>query len=429
MGSEQGRKRSKAAESKAGQQAKEAGNTPEEGETGRREGGHEEEEQEAEGGRRGERGEWWGEVGDTDADEGAVGQDDGERQGREAGGGSEGGGGKGKRQSGEAEPQGTREFHESRRQTYQTGGNWKKRVWYKRDEMLKRMPEGAFPVAVDNESGGKKFTFFETHEAFFRETAVEEQKNFYEMIKPDAWCRAYFDIEFYEKEPGGDGGIDEIIQTIEEAMCRMWREEMESRGETEIKKEVLIASRHDTTANRFKHSYHVIFPEIYCEGNNDRLKDLVKTLGENPQLHRRGKAGQPMCAIDGNVYSKWQNFRMVESCKKTEEWSLGRDVGTLRWRDQGVRNMTSLLRTVISRDGGGGVQVAKRDQTDEKMGSERALLQALRVDGMTVTSRGCRAWGIGICPGSGKRHEGLLLMADGRKGCEEKTGVQSGNRV
>jgi hypothetical protein len=186
--------------------------------------------------------------------------------------------------------------------------------------MLKSMPEKAFPVAVDNESGGKKFTFFDTHEAFFRETAVDEQKNFYEMIKPNAWCRAYFDIEFYEEKEGGDGNIEEIIQTIEETMRSMWQAEMSNGGGRELRKEVLMASRQDLAAKRYKHSYHVIFPEIYCEGNNDRLKELVKTLGENPQLQRRGKAGQPMCAIDGNVYSKWQNFRMVESCKKTEEW-------------------------------------------------------------------------------------------------------------
>jgi hypothetical protein len=158
--------------------------------------------------------------------------------------------------------------------------------------MVKNMPEGAFPVAEDNGSGGKKFTFFETHEEFFRETAVDVQKNFYEMIKPNAWCRAYFDIEFYEEKEGGDGNIEEIIQTIEETMCRMWQAEMSNRGERDLRKEVLTSSRHDLAANRYKHSYHVIFPEIYCEGNNDRLKELVKVLVENPTLQRKGKEGQ-----------------------------------------------------------------------------------------------------------------------------------------
>jgi hypothetical protein len=296
------------------------------------------------------------------------------------------------------------EFHDSRRKVCQTGENWKKRVWHKRDDMLKRMPEEAFPVAVDNASGGKKFTFFDTHEAFFRETAVDEQKNFYEMIKPNAWCRAYFDIEFYEEKEGGDGNIEEIIQTIEETMCSMWQAEMSNGGGRELRKEVLMASRQDLAAKRYKHSYHVIFPEIYCEGNNGRLKELVKALGENPKLQRKGKTGQPMCAIDKNVYSKWQNFRMVESCKKTEGWRPGRDVGTLRWREKGVQNMTRLLRTVITRVETGGVRVARREERLDVVTGARVLLQAMRVDGITATNTGLRAWGAGICPGSGERH-------------------------
>jgi hypothetical protein len=131
----------------------------------------------------------------------------------------------------------------------------------------------------------------------------------------------------------------------------------------------------------------------------------VKVLVENPKLQRKGKEGQPMCAIDKNVYSKWQNFRMVESCKRTEESRPGRgDVGTLRWGEKGAQNMTRLLSTVITRVETGGVRVSRREERLDVATGARVMLQAMRVDGITATSAGLRAWGAGICPGSGKRH-------------------------
>jgi hypothetical protein len=130
----------------------------------------------------------------------------------------------------------------------------------------------------------------------------------------------------------------------------------------------------------------------------------VKVLVENPKLQCKGKEGQPMRAIDKNVYSKWQNFRMVESCKRTEEWRPGRDVGTLLWEEKGAQNMTRLLRTVITRVETGGVRVARRKERLDVGTGARVMLQAVRVDGITATSTGLRAWGAGICPGSRERH-------------------------
>ena len=150
----------------------------------------------------------------------------------------------------------------------------------------------------------------------------------------------------------------------------------------------------------------------------------MKVLVENPKLQHKGKEGQPMCAIDKNVYSKWQNFRMVESCKRTEEWRPGRDVGTLRWEEKGAQNMTRLLRTVITRVETGGVRVARREDRLDVGTGARVMIQAMRVDRITATSTGLRAWGAGICPRIGREtREGVLLMEINGNGHGEENRV------
>ena len=145
------------------------------------------------------------------------------------------------------------EFHESRRQRKGEQPRWKRRIWHRREDMLKKMPESGFPVAVDNAGKGKKFTYFDSHEEFFRETAVHEQKNFYEMIKPESWCRAYFDIEHYTDSAEEAGGIKEIIETIRETMKVEWKKELD--GKPAVLEEVVVleASRIDIKAEKYKH--------------------------------------------------------------------------------------------------------------------------------------------------------------------------------
>jgi len=65
----------------------------------------------------------------------------------------------------------------------------------------KRLP-GGFEVALDALQRGngkvvKHFTYFDSHENFFRETACTFQRNFYEIISDGNPYGLYFDVEQY----------------------------------------------------------------------------------------------------------------------------------------------------------------------------------------------------------------------------------------
>ena len=77
---------------------------------------------------------------------------------------------------------------------------------------MNKKPADAFPVAVDyryrNDKVTKTFTFFESPEDLFRQTAEMDQKNFYELIKPGQWIKLYLDIEHYV-DADADDAADE----------------------------------------------------------------------------------------------------------------------------------------------------------------------------------------------------------------------------
>jgi len=68
--------------------------------------------------------------------------------------------------------------------------------------MRDKRPLGSFEVALDALQRGtgkvvKHFTYFDSHENFFRETACTAQRNFYEIISDGNPCCLYFDVEHY----------------------------------------------------------------------------------------------------------------------------------------------------------------------------------------------------------------------------------------
>jgi hypothetical protein len=232
---------------------------------------------------------------------------------------------------------------------------------------------GSFPVAVDylraDGKVSKSFTFFDSATVFFRQTANMDQKNFYELIERDQWTKLYLDIEHYvDPEAHGEpSGIEQAIRVVKEALLHNWKEKFE--GDESMINDVLIltASRHMDGCSKYKHSYHVIFPQIYFYGNTGLMKKLINSLQTNPMLEAKGKKGEPICMIDGNVYHIDQPFRLVESCKLVD----GPPVGVLRPMDNNQpMTMAERLRTVVTHDEGGGIRIGEEciGKLDESSG-------------------------------------------------------------
>ena len=208
--------------------------------------------------------------------------------------------------------------------------------------MLQNRPADAFAVSVDERYGNtrngkftKIFTYFDSAADLFRQTAYLPQKNFYELIEADRWAKLYFDIEHYVDSEAVPSGIEGAVQVIKEQLILTWPDKFQHAGHVIEDVIILIASRHVDVCSgvtdgmgtgKYKHSYHVIFPQIYFYGNNGLMKKFVQSLQGDPRLQARGKKGESICMIDGNVYHRDQPFRLVESCKLTD----GPPIGVLR---------------------------------------------------------------------------------------------------
>ena len=254
---------------------------------------------------------------------------------------------------------------------------WKQRMQRgvgAKKRMKEKKPPGAFAVAVDHpcKDGkvSKSFTFFESAADMFRQTAFMSQKNFYELIEPGRWARLYLDIEHYVDFESEPSRVEAAIRVVKEGLLHNWPEKFEAAESAIDDVVVLTASRLVEGAGnslvKYKHSYHVIFPQIYFYGNTGLMKKFVSSLQDDPRLRARGKQGEPICMVDGNVYHTDQPFRLVESCK----FINGPPVGVLRPMDNNQpMTMDDLLRTVVTHDGGGGIRIGEEciGELDERV--------------------------------------------------------------
>ena len=236
--------------------------------------------------------------------------------------------------------------------------------------MRENRPAGSFAVSVDERYGNdkftKSFTFFDSAADLFRQTAHLPQKSFYELIEADRWAKLYFDIEHYVDSEAVPSGIEGAVQVVKEQLIHTWPEKFQDEGHVIEDVIILIASRHvdvivdgcdnGTGTGKYKHSYHVIFPQIYFYGNSGLMKQFVHSLQGDPRLQARGKNGEPICMIDGNVYHRDQPFRLIESYKLKDGSS-----GVLRpIAANGPISMTELLRTVVTHDEGDGIRIGEQ---------------------------------------------------------------------
>ena len=245
-----------------------------------------------------------------------------------------------------------------------TNSTWRKQIMRgtgAKARMRENRPEGSFAVSVDERYGNdkftKSFTFFDSAADLFRQTAHLPQKSFYELIEADRWARLYFDIEHYVDSEAVPSGIEGAVQVVKEQLIHTWPEKFQDAGHVIEDVIILIASRHvdGTGTGKYKHSYHVIFPQIYFYGNYGLMKQFVHSLQGDPRLQARGKNGEPICMIDGNVYHRDQPFRLIESYKLKDGPS-----GVLRpIAAREPISMKELLRTVVTHDEGDGIRISE----------------------------------------------------------------------
>ena len=138
-----------------------------------------------------------------------------------------------------------------------------------KERMRAKQRTGSFAVSMDERYGNdkltKSFTFFDSAADLFMQTARMSQKHFYELIEAGRWAKLYFDIEHYVDSDAVPSGVDEAVQVVKEQLMRTWPDTFQNARHVIEDVIVLIASRHvdATGTGKFKHSYHVIFPQIH----------------------------------------------------------------------------------------------------------------------------------------------------------------------
>ncbi len=153
---------------------------------------------------------------------------------------------------------------------------------------------------------------FVSPEAFFRFTAINPVRNYYEILLENTPVCLYFDIEHYSNGPEDDDKLDKLIPLVQKYTRTQW-DVLET---ADLNPVITTTSRY--SGEKFKHSFHAVFPSIGFSRNNDILKSFAQHVSSLPELHRLSAKGESMPIIDTKVYSRSQVFRIVESWKFTD---------------------------------------------------------------------------------------------------------------
>ena len=141
---------------------------------------------------------------------------------------------------------------------------------------------------------------------------------FYEIIREDLPCKAYFDLEI---EPG--------VMSAEEGskLCQQvtvaWAERVRARWPQALQQcpkclEVLILDGSRKTKDGWKVSYHLVYPWLTFPCNNSALKIEATALSSLPCFHYLKSDGTQKCFIDSSVYSRNRQFRLAYSYKLSD---------------------------------------------------------------------------------------------------------------
>lgn len=213
-------------------------------------------------------------------------------------------------------------------------------TFWTRQALQECNPPGLFNVAVDKDAAGRKaFMRFASPEAFFRFTAINPVRNYYEILLEDTPVCLYFDIEHYSHGPRDDDKLDKLIQLVQQHARTQW----DTLETADLNPVITTASRY--SGGKFKHSFHAVFPSIGFSRNNGILKSFAQHVSSLPELQGLSAKGEPMPIIDTKVYSRNQVFRIVESWKFTD--TPAKDA-VLRFQPEREHCMANLLSTLVS---------------------------------------------------------------------------------
>ena len=230
---------------------------------------------------------------------------------------------------------------------------YKKRTVSYRTGMQEKRPLGSFEVAMDAIQHGtdkvvKSFTYFDSRDDFFRETAYTVHRNFYEIIPAGDPCCLYFDVEHYSPSQfhaDGSPSDNKLAITVAticyEAKCQ-WPELAVNPSPLD---QVVVTTASRSAGAAYKHSFHINFPHVGFINNHGALRAFARHLSSLDALQAMSANFQPMALIDTSVYSRNQNLRIIESWKHhprlTNEMALG-------FYPPRLHTMESLLQTLVT---------------------------------------------------------------------------------
>jgi hypothetical protein len=167
----------------------------------------------------------------------------------------------------------------------------------------------AFDVGID---GAKIFGVFPSAEVFFTHLAQlrPSTRHAYEVIEKNSACKLYLDIEWIDHD-------EDPTHTHMREILSMIRSEIKQKGIATPRIYVACSSR--PHAKAFKHSYHVVCPDLVFQDNSCMLP-FVEHLSFMPATRCRrdvvrGVAVMASC-IDLAVYTTNRAMRFPFCCKK-----------------------------------------------------------------------------------------------------------------
>ena len=214
-----------------------------------------------------------------------------------------------------------------------------------------RIAHSAFYVAADvwtkkqpsTWAVGKVFGAFGSVQEFITQMLQgAPTRCFYEIIRAERACKAYFDLE---AEAGA------MTPEQGHAMCQRvitaWEQHMQSTRPLAVatcpkcvEALVLDGSRH--TVKGWKVSYHLIYPWLTFPCNTAALKKEAIVLSTLPQLQYTTAGGETRSFVDPAVYSRNRQFRLPLS------WKLTDNTCTPLWLP-GAQSVSTFLLACITR--------------------------------------------------------------------------------
>ena len=203
------------------------------------------------------------------------------------------------------------------------GMRWQQAMFHAAD----RVTPSAFYVSADIWSKGKKgwklgkiFGAFRDVEGFVRLLlSPAPTRCFYEIIREERACKAYFDAE---AEPGAMNAEEGQImchRLVVAWAARIRQKWPQAEQQCPRCLEVVILDGSRQTRRGWKVSYHLVYPWLTFPCNNTVLKEEVTAISNQPQFQYSTENGTMRSFVDSAVYSRNRQIRLPLSYKLSDE--------------------------------------------------------------------------------------------------------------